>query len=259
MPDMPVLSIRNVRKQFVSRKGNTVTALDGVTLDVHENDFVCVLGPSGCGKSTLLRMASGLEPLQDGELLYRGEPVARPRREVGMVFQEYSLLPWRTVRDNVGLGPEFAGRSRAEREEAADHYLNLVNLSAFAEAMPYELSGGMRQRVAIARALANKPDVLLMDEPFGALDAHTRILLQKELLRIWQQHRTTIVFVTHGVDEAVYLADRVVVMSARPGRIQTVVPIDLPRPRDRADVRYARLNAELLDMLDCGAGEAAAG
>lgn len=228
-------------------------ALDGVSLDVHENDFVCVLGPSGCGKSTLLRMASGLESLQDGELLYRGEPVARPRREVGMVFQEYSLLPWRTVRDNVALGPEFAGRSRTERMEAANYYLNLVNLSAFAEAMPYELSGGMRQRVAIARALTNKPDVLLMDEPFGALDAHTRILLQKELLRIWQQHRTTIVFVTHGVDEAVYLADRVVVMSARPGRIQAIVPIDLPRPRDRADVRYARLNAALLDMLDCSA------
>lgn len=255
MPDMPVLSIKNVRKQFVSKKNNIVTALDGVSLDVYENDFVCVLGPSGCGKSTLLRLASGLEPLQDGELLYRGEPVTRPRREVGMVFQEYSLLPWRTVRDNVGLGPEFGGRSRAEREAAAEYYLNLVNLSAFAEAMPYELSGGMRQRVAIARALANKPDVLLMDEPFGALDAHTRILLQKELLRIWQQHRTTIVFVTHGVDEAVYLADRVVVMSARPGRIQDIVPIDLPRPRDRADVRYARLNAELLDMLDCGASE----
>ena len=147
------------------------------------------------------------------------------------VFQEYSLLPWRTVEDNVALGLEFAGTGREERRKVAREYLELVDLAAFARAMPHELSGGMRQRVAIARALANRPDVLLMDEPFGALDAHTRILLQRELLRIWQHHKTTILFVTHGVDEAVYLADRVVVMSARPGTVRTVIPVDIPRPR----------------------------
>lgn len=248
----PVLSARGVRKRFLTRNGDAVQALQSFELDVAENDFICIVGPSGCGKSTFLRMAAGLEPVSEGDILYRGEAVRAPRREVGMVFQEYSLLPWRTVRDNVALGLEFAHKSRAERDEAAREYLELVNLTDFARAMPHELSGGMRQRVAIARALANKPDVLLMDEPFGALDAHTRILLQKELLRIWQRHRTTILFVTHGVDEAVYLADKVVVMTPRPGSIRAVIPVDIPRPRDRADPAYARLAASILGMLDSG-------
>ena len=248
----PVLSARQVRKRFLTRNGDSVQALQSFDLDVAENDFICIVGPSGCGKSTFLRMAAGLEPVTEGEILYRGQAVRAPRREVGMVFQEYSLLPWRTVRDNVALGLEFAHRGRTERDKAAQEYLELVNLNEFASAMPHELSGGMRQRVAIARALANKPDVLLMDEPFGALDAHTRILLQKELLRIWQRHRTTILFVTHGVDEAVYLADKVVVMTARPGRIRAVIPVDIPRPRHRADPAYARLTASILDMLDAG-------
>lgn len=248
----PVLSARGVRKRFLTRNGDAVQALQSFELDVAENDFICIVGPSGCGKSTFLRMAAGLEPVSEGDILYRGEAVRAPRREVGMVFQEYSLLPWRTVWDNVALGLEFAHKSRAERDEAAREYLELVNLTDFARAMPHELSGGMRQRVAIARALANKPDVLLMDEPFGALDAHTRILLQKELLRIWQRHRTTILFVTHGVDEAVYLADKVVVMTPRPGSIRAVIPVDMPRPRDRADPAYARLAASILGMLDSG-------
>lgn len=248
----PVLSARGVRKRFLTRNGDAVQALQSFELDVAENDFICIVGPSGCGKSTFLRMAAGLEPVSEGDILYRGEAVRAPRREVGMVFQEYSLLPWRTVWDNVALGLEFAHKSRAERDEAAREYLELVNLTDFARAMPHELSGGMRQRVAIARALANKPDVLLMDEPFGALDAHTRILLQKELLRIWQRHRTTILFVTHGVDEAVYLADKVVVMTPRPGSIRAVIPVDIPRPRDRADPAYARLAASILGMLDSG-------
>lgn len=246
----PVLSARNVHKHFLAGHGETIQAVNDVSLDVVENEFICIVGPSGCGKSTFLRMAAGLESLSRGEILYRNQPVRAPRREIGMVFQEYSLLPWRTVRDNVSLGPEIAGRSRAERDAVAREYLALVNLGDFASAMPHELSGGMRQRVAIARALANKPDVLLMDEPFGALDAHTRILLQRELLRIREHHKTTIIFVTHGVDEAVYLADRVVVMTPRPGRIRTVLPVDIPRPRDRADPAYARLTAAILDMLD---------
>lgn len=245
-----VFSARRVRKHFFARSGNTVQALEALDLDVAGNEFLCIVGPSGCGKSTFLRMAAGLEPVSEGEILYRGQAVRAPRREVGMVFQEYSLLPWRTVWDNVALGPEFAGKSRAERNEAARKYLELVNLADFAQAMPHELSGGMRQRVAIARALANEPDVLLMDEPFGALDAHTRILLQKELLRIRQQYSTTILFVTHCVDEAVYLADRIVVMTSRPGRIQAVIPVDIPHPRNRAEPAYARLSASILDMLD---------
>lgn len=246
-----VISARHVGKSF--RLGDAdMTALRDVSLDVEENAFICIVGPSGCGKSTFLRMVAGLESASSGQILYRNDPVRAPRREVGMVFQEYSLLPWRTVEDNVALGLEFAGKCRAERRKAARAYLELVDLAAFGHAMPYELSGGMRQRVAIARALANEPDVLLMDEPFGALDAHTRILLQRELLRIWQKHRTTIIFVTHGVDEAVYLADRVVVMSARPGVVRAVIPVHLPRPRDRGDPDYARLTASILDMLDSG-------
>lgn len=248
-----VLSARRVRKRFRLREGE-ILALKELDLDVQENEFICIVGPSGCGKSTFLRMAAGLEPVSEGEILYRGQPVKVPRREVGMVFQEYSLLPWRTVEDNVALGLEFAGTGREERRKVAREYLELVDLAAFARAMPHELSGGMRQRVAIARALANRPDVLLMDEPFGALDAHTRILLQRELLRIWQHHKTTILFVTHGVDEAVYLADRVVVMSARPGTIRTVIPVDIPRPRHRGDPAYAHLTASILEMLDSGAG-----
>lgn len=247
----PVLEARQVQKKFTATHGGEVWAVQDFQLNVHENEFVCIVGPSGCGKSTLLRMAAGLEAPSAGEILYRDAPITAPRRQVGMVFQEYSLLPWRNVRDNVALGLEFAGESTAHRHEAAARYLELVNLTDFAGAMPHELSGGMRQRVAIARALANKPDVLLMDEPFGALDAHTRILLQKELLRIWQQHRTTILFVTHSVDEAVYLADTVVVMSARPGRIRKILPVPMPRPRHRSDSAYAQLSERILDMLDC--------
>ena len=244
-----VVCARHVAKQFLTSRGSSVQALADISLEVHENEFICIVGPSGCGKSTFLRMTAGLESCPEGSILYRGTPVTRPRRELGMVFQEYSLLPWRTVADNVSLGLEFAGKSRAELRKTAQEYLELVNLADFGQCMPHELSGGMRQRVAIARALANQPDVLLMDEPFGALDAHTRILLQKELLRIRERHRTTIVFVTHGVDEAVFLADRILVMSARPGTVQAEISVDLPRPRDRADPAYARLTADILAML----------
>lgn len=246
----PVLEAIGVSKFFITSKGASIRALEDVSLRVNENNFVCLVGPSGCGKSTFLRMAAGLESIEIGEMLYRGEGIMKPRREVGMVFQEYSLLPWRTVAANVALGPEFAHKGKKERQRIAEEYLKLVNLADFGRSMPYELSGGMRQRVAIARALANQPDVLLMDEPFGALDAHTRILLQKELLRIWERERPTIIFVTHSVDEAVFLSDRIVVMSARPGRIKEIVPVELPRPRDRANPVYAALAAGILEMLD---------
>lgn len=245
-----ILTIQNVSKSFYTSSGKHIHALNDVSLDVEKNEFVCIVGPSGCGKSTLLRMLAGLEEQGEGQLQYNNVPIGKPRREIGMVFQEYSLLPWRSVEENVALSLEFAGASTKERALAAEEYLDLVNLRQFAKAMPHELSGGMRQRVAIARALASKPDVLLMDEPFGALDAHTRILLQKELLRIQLTHKTTIVFVTHSVDEAIYLADRIIVMSARPASILHEIAIDLPHPRDRAHPTFSRLTVDLLLMLD---------
>ena len=208
------------------------------------------MGPSGCGKSTLLRIIAGLETASEGEVLYRGNKVIKPDKRLGMVFQEYSLLPWRTVLANVGLGPELANKPADYCRKVAYKYLEMVGLEKFASSLPHELSGGMRQRVAIARALANDPDVLLMDEPFGALDAHTRIILQKELLNIWQANRKTIVFVTHSVDEAIYLADSIVVMTARPGRIKKVIDVNMPRPRNRANQAYGKLSARILDMLE---------
>jgi NitT/TauT family transport system ATP-binding protein len=246
----PILRIETLRKTFRTNNGGSLEALAEVSFDISENDFVCIVGPSGCGKSTLLRMIAGLETITSGRIGYRGAAVLRPQREIGMVFQEYSLLPWRNVLDNVALGPEFTGMPRKAREEKAMEYLRLVGMDLFSRALPHELSGGMRQRVAIARALANDPDVLLMDEPFGALDAHTRILLQKELLRVWETHRKTILFVTHGVDEAVYLADRIMVMSARPGRMLEIIDVDMERLRDRAHPSYGRLAERILSILE---------
>ena len=245
-----VINIKSVSKVFKTEKGQCIQALNSVSLRIKENDFICVVGPSGCGKSTLLRITAGLEQASSGHVLYRGSLVTRPDRRLGMVFQEYSLLPWRTVLDNVGLGLEFAGKPVKYCREIAFKYLELVGLENFASSYPYELSGGMRQRVAIARALANDPDVLLMDEPFGALDAHTRIILQKELLNIWEANRKTIVFVTHSVDEAIYLSDRIVVMSAGPGSIKEIIDVNMPRPRDRANPAYGKLLARILDMLE---------
>lgn len=181
-----VAVIKNIDKTFVTKKGQAIHALQNVSLKIKNNDFVCLVGPSGCGKSTLLRIIAGLEQASTGTVVFRGQPVTKPDKRLGMIFQEYSLLPWRTVADNVALGLEFAGKPISERREVSKKFLDLVGLTDFATSYPYELSGGMRQRVAIARALANDPDVLLMDEPFGALDAHTRILLQRELLRIWE-------------------------------------------------------------------------
>lgn len=246
----PILRIETLSKAFQINNGGLLKAVAEVSFDISENDFVCIVGPSGCGKSTLLRMIAGLETITAGAINYRGETIWRSRKEIGMVFQEYSLLPWRNVLDNVALGPEFSGMPRGVREEKAMEYLRLVGMEAFTQAFPHELSGGMRQRVAIARALANDPDVLLMDEPFGALDAHTRILLQKELLRIWEHHRKTIFFVTHGVDEAIYLADRIMVMSARPGRIVEIIDVKMDRPRHRGDPGYGQLADRILAVLE---------
>ena len=246
----PVLAIKKLHKEFLSEKGQRVRALDDVNLLVEENEFVCLLGPSGCGKSTLLRIVAGLDLASGGTVSYRGIEITGPGRERGMVFQEYSLFPWRSILDNIGLGLEFSGVPAAERRRESEEYLALVGLEKFGAAFPHELSGGMRQRAAIARALANKPDLLLMDEPFGALDAYTRILLQQELLRVWEERRKTILFVTHGVDEAIFLADRIVLMSSHPGRIRSVYSVDMPRPRKRNEPRFGELTDAILDQLN---------
>ena len=245
-----LLKIEGLGKHFASDQRRDVVALADVNLSVKENEFVCIVGPSGCGKSTLLRILAGLELPSGGRALMKGVEIEGPGRERGMVFQEYSLMPWRSVEENVWMGPELLGRPSAERRAVAAHYIELVKLNGFERAFPHELSGGMRQRVAIARALANDPEVLLMDEPFGALDSHTRIILQKELLKIWQAHRKTILFVTHSVDEAVFLADRIVVMSARPGRVVLEESLDLPHPRKRDNPLYARTLEKILELLE---------
>ena len=245
-----IVRISEVSKSFVTERGLAVEAVDRAGLDIGRGEFVCIVGPSGCGKSTLLRIIAGLEKADGGQAAYNGQPLTGPHRDVGMVFQEYSVLPWRTVLDNVCLGLEFLGERKAARMETAMHYLGLVGMARFAEAFPYELSGGMRQRVAIARALATNPQVLLMDEPFGALDAHTRILMQKELLRIWRETGKTVVLVTHSVDEALYLAGRIVVMTARPGRVREIIDVPLEHPRDRSHPLYAGMTARMLDILE---------
>ena len=246
----PVLSASGLSRTFTLGNGQSIVALENIGLEIEENSFICIVGPSGCGKSTLLRIMAGLDRATAGQMLYRGGPQNRPRKELGVIFQEYSLFPWRTTIDNVAFGLELAGLPQKEREIQGRKYLELVGLGRYEKAFPHELSGGMRQRVAIARALANQPDILLMDEPFGALDAYTRIRLQKRLLDIWEEDRKTVVFVTHSVDEAVFLADRILVMSTNPGKIIEDINVSLPRPRERARPEYAFLTASILNLLE---------
>ncbi|MGI6878492.1 ABC transporter ATP-binding protein [Microbacterium sp. gxy059] len=236
------IELEDVGRVFRSR-GREVTALDGVSFEVEAGEFVALIGPSGCGKSTVLRSIAGLDTQYTGRVGVGGSPVTGPRADRGMVFQEHRLLPWGTVRENILFG--FRG-TRAEAAERADELLELMHLEAFADAYPHSLSGGMAQRAAIARALAPRPEVLLLDEPFGALDAFTRIEMQDALQDVWRRFHTTAVLVTHDIDEAVVLANRVVVMAPRPGRVQHVQRIDLPFPRNRASDEFARHRAELL-------------
>lgn len=244
------IEILNLHKVFVTEENLKINALENINLEVHENDFICIVGPSGCGKSTLLRIIANLEKATEGTILYRGCEISKPTSEIGMVFQNYSLLQWRTVIDNISLGLEFRKIDKKQRREKALKYLKLINMEKFENAYPYELSGGMQQRVAIARALANDPEVLLMDEPFGALDAYTRIILQKELLNIWDKNRKTILFVTHSVDEAVYLADKIVIMGKNPGTVEKIINISMERPRDRGNLEYAKITSDILNMLE---------
>ncbi|MEM5310651.1 ABC transporter ATP-binding protein [Paraburkholderia sp. JHI869] len=210
------------------------TVLKRFDLSVREGEFLSLLGPSGCGKSTFLNVLAGLTPPTSGDIRVDGEPVGAVRQKLGFVFQGYALFPWRTVRRNVEAGLEIRGMKRAERRREAERFLHLVGLLEFADHYPHQLSGGMRQRVAIARALAYGPEILLMDEPFGALDAQTRELLQQELLAIWEQSATTVVFVTHSIDEAIFLSNRIAILGRGPGRVKEIIDVDLPRPRDAA-------------------------
>jgi NitT/TauT family transport system ATP-binding protein len=226
----PFISIREVSKQFPGRNG-TVTALQKVSLDIGRGEFVSVIGPSGCGKSTLMMMLAGLTPTSSGELEIDGAAINGPTRDLGIVFQQDALLEWRSALDNIVLQAEVRKMNIAAAREEAMRLLKMVGLDKFADAYPHELSGGMRQRVSICRALLHKPSLLVMDEPFGALDALTRDQLQIDLLRLRADRNMTILFITHSISEAVFLSDRIVVMSPRPGRIESVLPIDLPRPR----------------------------
>jgi NitT/TauT family transport system ATP-binding protein len=227
----PKIQIQRVARSF-GAPGQATPALAEIDLDVAEREFVCLLGPSGCGKSTLLNIVAGFLPPTTGTVLVDGRPVSGPAPERGVVFQEYALFPWLTVKGNVEFGPLLQSQPAAERRRTVDRYLTLVGLSAHADKFPVQLSGGMKQRVAIARALANNPSVILMDEPFGALDALTREAMNVELQRIWLERRKTVLFVTHSTSEAVFLADRVLVMTQRPGRIGDMLDIAFPRPRN---------------------------
>jgi NitT/TauT family transport system ATP-binding protein len=248
---MALLEVTDLVKTF--RRGTrAVTAIDRFSLNVEAGEFVAIVGPSGCGKSTFLHILGGFEPYESGTMRLEGAPVKGPGPDRGMLFQEFALYPWRSVIGNVGWALEVQGVPKAKRIEKAEKYLKLVGLSAFRDAYPAELSGGMKQRVALARVLAFEPRILLMDEPFGALDAQTRELMQEELTAIWQQTRNTVLFVTHDIDEAIYLADRVAVFTARPGRLKDEIKIDLPRPRSieiKKSPEYNEYRARVWDSL----------
>jgi NitT/TauT family transport system ATP-binding protein len=249
---------RNVSKTFL--EGGATVAFRSLNLAVREKEILCIVGPSGCGKTTFLRCISGLTEITGGELIVSGRPVAGSPQGVAMVFQHFGLLPWKNVYDNAAFGLAMVHAPTAHTKERVERYLDLVGLSGFETHYPYQLSGGMQQRVGLVRALAIDPDILLMDEPFAALDAQTREVLQEELLRIMQDERKTMVFITHSIDEAILLGDRIAIMSARPGRIKEVLNVPLARPRDgnalRADPRFAELRAHIWNELRVQPAEA---
>jgi ABC-type nitrate/sulfonate/bicarbonate transport system ATPase subunit len=248
-----MIEVSRVVKRFGQDSEDAgVLALDGVDLTVKDNEFVTVIGPSGCGKTTLLRVIAGLIPIDGGRVQVDGRDVEGPGPDRAVVFQSFALLPWADVLTNVTFGLRLQGVSRAEREERGRHFVRLVGLDGFERRLPKELSGGMQQRVGLARALAVNPEILLMDEPFGALDEQTRRLLQDQLLQIWEAERKTVVFITHSMEEAVLLADRVVLMSPRPGRIHEIIDVPLPRPRT-SDIEkspaFVQIKAHLWELL----------
>jgi NitT/TauT family transport system ATP-binding protein len=246
----PVIQITGLSKEFISSDGlENIFALKAIDLDVYQGEFVCLLGPSGCGKSTLLNIIAGFSEPTSGTLIANGKSVTDPGPDRAMVFQEYALFPWMTVYKNVAFGLELARKNKPQIRETVGLWLKKLRLQDFGDRFPKDLSGGMQQRVAIARALAIDSPMLLMDEPFGALDALTRRNLQDEVLRLWRELGKTILFVTHAIDESVYLASRVVVMSSRPGRIKKIIPIHLPRPRDPNSTEFNALTRLLGDLV----------
>lgn len=246
-----IIEIRSLNKSFPARDGNpAVAALDNINLSQPEGEFLCIMGPSGCGKSTLLNIIAGFDVAESGSCLFRGQPVSGAAPERGVVFQEYALFPWMTVRRNVVFAMQAAGKwSGRESEQKVDEILQRMGLASFQASLPKNLSGGMRQRVAIARILAIDSPVMLMDEPFGALDSLTRAKLQQDLVRVWSGTRKTVLFVTHSAEEAIYLADRIVVMTARPGRIVSDFRVSLPRPRDPTSADFNALRREVLASI----------
>jgi NitT/TauT family transport system ATP-binding protein len=257
---MSSISARGISMEFTGR-GGSVLALDDVSVEIPDGHFACIVGASGCGKSTLLNIMAGLVRPSAGTIEVGGHAVTGPGADRGMVFQSYTLFPWLRVRENIEFGPSLKATGKARRREIAGALLEEMGLTEFARAFPTELSGGMKQRVAIARALANDPEVLLMDEPFGALDALTRASAQRFLTQVWEQHRRTIAFVTHDIDEAIFLGDTVYVMSPRPGRVKEVVQVDISRPRSLDDVgspRFAELKHHILSLIFADMDAAAA-
>ena len=258
---MSLLSIQGVSRTFTSHKGQQTQALLPVDFAVQENDFVTILGPSGCGKSTMLRIVAGLDFPSSGQVLLDGKEVTGPGADRGMVFQSYTLFPWLTVAQNIRFGLREKGVSEALQKERSDYFIAKVGLRGFEQHYPKQLSGGMQQRTAIARALANDPKILLMDEPFGALDNQTRVLMQELLLGIWEAERKTVMFVTHDIDEAIFMANRVAVFSARPGRIKADIPVNLPHPRHytvKTTPEFMELKARLTEEIRAEALAAAA-
>jgi NitT/TauT family transport system ATP-binding protein len=251
----PKIVIRDLSIDYVSEeRRERHTAIDGLSLDILENEFLCVVGPSGCGKSTLIAAIAGFIRPRSGTLQMDGRPIREPGADRGVVFQEYALLPWKRVIDNVALGLKLRGVPKAERHRVARRFLAITNLSDAAAKYPHELSGGMKQRVAVARTLANHPEVMLMDEPFAAVDAQTRMTLQEELVRIWEQSQVTVLFVTHSVEEAIFLGDRVVVLSPRPGRVKATLEVPIPRGRRswrllNADPDFVALRDRVLHLV----------
>ncbi|MDR1404147.1 MAG: ABC transporter ATP-binding protein [Candidatus Methanoplasma sp.] len=245
----PQIKIDRLEKTY-RRDGKKTEAIEDISLDIRQGELVTFIGPSGCGKTTLLKLIAGLITPNGGTVEINGRPCTQPGADRGMVFQDFALLPWRSVRKNVELGLEIAGVPRAERREKAESYIRLVGLERFADSKTYELSGGMKQRVAIARALVVRPDVVLMDEPFGALDAQTRNIMQAQLTDILGSTDQTIIFITHSVDEAIYISDRIVVLTKRPTAIREVINIPWARPRDRSSSEFNALKKRILDYLE---------
>ena len=246
------LSIQDVSRVFISPKGQATQALTPVNFEVRENDFVTILGPSGCGKSTLLRIVAGLDQPTTGQVLLDGAKVQGPGADRGMVFQSYTLFPWLTIEQNIRFGLRERGLPEQAKKERADYFISKVGLRGFEQHFPKQLSGGMQQRTAIARALANDPKILLLDEPFGALDNQTRVLMQELLLGIWESAQKTVLFVTHDIDEAIFMANRVAVFSARPGRIKTELAVDFPHPRHytiKTSPEFMALKAQLTEEI----------